>query len=70
MKRRWVVDFDIPKHGGRARQERPHRHVDDRREQRLISVPPLCGRTRSFGINGLVISHKPSGTIQLHVPAP
>jgi hypothetical protein len=33
-------------------------------------VPPPCGHTRSSGINGLASSHKPSGTIQLHVPRP
>jgi hypothetical protein len=33
-------------------------------------VPPPCGRTRDGGINGSAISHKPSGTIQLHVPRP
>ena len=33
-------------------------------------VPPPCGRTLDGGINGLAISHSPSGTIQLHVPRP
>lgn len=33
-------------------------------------VPPPCGRTLDGGISGFAISHRPSGTIQLHVPRP
>jgi hypothetical protein len=33
-------------------------------------VPPPCGRVRCPGIRGLAIPYKPSGTIQLQVPAP
>jgi len=33
-------------------------------------VPPPCGRTLGGGISGFAISHRPSGTIQLHVPRP
>jgi hypothetical protein len=33
-------------------------------------VPPPCGRTFDGGISGSAISHRPSGTIQLHVPRP
>ena len=33
-------------------------------------VPPPCGRTFDAGISGSAISHRPSGTIQLHVPRP
>ncbi len=34
----------------------------------VFCVPPPCGRVRCSGISGLVISHKPSGAVQLHVP--
>lgn len=33
-------------------------------------VPPPCGRTFNGGISCSVISHGPSGTIQLQVPRP
>jgi transposase len=33
-------------------------------------VPPPCGRTLDGGISGFAISHRPSGTIQLHVLRP
>ena len=49
-----------------------HRHVDDRREQRLIKcvlVPPLADAPGPPGSKAWR-SPKPSGTIQLHVPRP
>lgn len=48
-------------------------HVDDGREERLVRRvlrPAARGRTFDGGISGFAVSHRPSGTIQLHVPRP
>ncbi|MEU6603416.1 IS3 family transposase [Streptomyces flaveolus] len=36
----------------------------------MLAIPPPCGRTRAGGSKGLVISHRPSGTIHPHRPLP
>ncbi len=48
-----------------------HLHVGDRRGQRLIRrVLRSAARTVDGGMSGFAISHSPSGTVQLHDPAP
>ncbi len=72
MKRRCTVDFDTPKHGGKARHEHPltstYTIAANNVSSGVSCVPPPCGRTLDGGMRGLAISHNPSGTIQLHVP--
>ena len=72
MNRRCTVDFDTPKHGGKARQEQPltstYTIAANKVSSGVSCVPPPCGRTFDGGMRGFAISHNPSGTIQLHVP--
>lgn len=72
MNRRCTVDFDTPKHGGKARQKQPltstYTIAANKVSSGVSCVPPPCGRTFDGGMRGFAISHNPSGTIQLHVP--
>ena len=74
MNRRCSVDFDTPKHGGKARQEQPltstYTIAANNVSSGVACVPLPCSRTSHGGMRGSAISHSPSGTIQLHVPLP